>query len=157
MKTAGELLQNKGYDIWSVSPDDTVLDALKLMADKNVGAVLVLAAGNLAGILSERDLARRVAHEGRLPEDTRVWELMTERVICVRTDQTLEECMALITNKRIRHLPVLEKNQLVGVISVGDVVKAIISRQKVLISQLETRVERFEDHFWGTESQPLTQ
>ena len=152
MKTVGELLQGKGYDIWSVAPDDTVLDALKLLADKNVGAVLVLAAGNLAGILSERDFARKVALKGRLARDTRVWEIMTERVICVRNDQSIEECMALMTDRRIRHLPVLEKNQLIGLISIGDVVKDIISEQEVLISQLETRVERFQDVFWGTQA-----
>jgi CBS domain-containing protein len=153
MKTVGELLQNKGYDVWSVAPDDTVLDALKLMADKNIGAVLVLAAGNLAGILSERDLARKIAHKGISAADTRVWEIMTERVICVRTDQSIQECMALMTERRIRHLPVLEKNQLIGVISIGDVVKDTISRQEALISQLETRVERFEDVFWGVREQ----
>ena len=144
MKTVGQLLESKGYDIWSVAPDDSVLDALKLMAEKNVGAVLVLAAGNLAGILSERDFARKVALEGITAKDTRVWEIMTERVICVRSDQAIAECMTLMTNKRIRHLPVLESNQLVGVISIGDVVKTIITEQEAII-------EGFEDYMWGNQ------
>jgi CBS domain-containing protein len=145
MKTAGQLLESKGYDVWSVAPDDSVLDALKLMAEKNVGAVLVLAAGNLAGILSERDFARKVALEGISAKDTRVWEIMTERVICVRSDQAIAECMTLMTNKRIRHLPVLESNQLVGVISIGDVVKTIITEQEAII-------EGFKDYMWGNQS-----
>jgi CBS domain-containing protein len=144
MRTVGQLLDGKGRDIWSVSPEDSVLDALKLMAEKNVGAVLVLSAGNLRGILSERDFARRVALEGIAPHDTRVWEIMTERVICVRTDQAIAECMRLMTDKRIRHLPVLDSNQLVGVISIGDVVKAIITEQEAII-------EGFKDYMWGTE------
>lgn len=145
MRTVGQLLESKGYDIWSVSPDDSVLDALKLMAEKNVGAVLVLAAGNLAGILSERDFARKVALEGISAKDTRVWEIMTERVICMRSDQAIAECMTLMTDKRIRHLPVLENNQLVGVISIGDVVKTIITEQEAII-------EGFRDYMWGNQS-----
>jgi CBS domain-containing protein len=145
MKTVGQLLESKGYDIWSVAPEDSVLDALKLMADKNVGAVLVLAAGNLVGILSERDFARKVALEGITAEDTRVWKIMTGEVVCVRVDQAIAECMVLMTDRRIRHLPVLENNQLVGVITIGDVVKTIISEQ-------ETIIEGFKDHMWGTPS-----
>jgi IMP dehydrogenase len=145
MKTVGQLLEGKGYDIWSVAPDDSVLEALRLMAEKNVGAVLVLAAGNLAGILSERDFARKVALEGIAAKDTRVWEIMTERVICVRSDQAIAECMTLMTDRRIRHLPVLESNQLVGVISIGDVVKTIITEQEAII-------EGFSDYMWGNQS-----
>jgi CBS domain-containing protein len=144
VKTVGQLLDGKGYDIWSVAPEDSVLDALRLMAERNVGAVLVLAAGNLRGIVSERDFARRVALEGIVAEDTPVWKIMTESVICVRTDQAIAECMRLMTDKRIRHLPVLESNQLVGVISIGDVVKAIITEQEAII-------EGFKDYMWGTE------
>jgi len=142
MRTVKELLHDKGCSIWSVAPEDSVLDALKLMADKNVGAVLVLAAGNLAGILSERDFARKVAREGISAENTRVWEAMTEQVICVRAEQSIAECMVMMTDKRIRHLPVLENNQLVGVISIGDVVKTIISEQATII-------EGFRDYMWG--------
>ena len=145
MKTVGQLLQSKGYDVWSVAPDDLVLDALKLMAEKNIGAVLVLAAGNLAGILSERDFARKVVLESISATDTRVWEIMTERVISVRVDQSIGECMTLMTNKRVRHLPVLENNQLIGVISIGDVIKAIISEQEAIIDQ-------FKDYLWGARS-----
>jgi signal-transduction protein with cAMP-binding, CBS, and nucleotidyltransferase domain len=152
MKTVGELLENKGYAIWAVAPDDTVLDALKLMADRNVGAVLVLTTGSVEGILSERDFARVVARKGIAAKDTRVWEIMTKDVICVRSDQSIEDCMALMTNRRIRHLPVLEENHLIGVISIGDVVKDIISRQGALISQLEGRVDLFEDWYWADRS-----
>ena len=137
MKIVKDLLKGKGYDIWAVAPDDSVYDALKLMADKNVGAVLVVDTGNLVGILSERDYARRVILKGKLPEDTPVREIMTEKVLWVRPDQTVEECMALMTNKRVRHLPVFEEDQLIGVISIGDVVKAIISEQEFMIEQLE--------------------
>ncbi len=137
MKTVKDLLKGKGYDIWAVAPDDSVYDALKLMADKNVGAVLVMDADHLVGILSERDYARRVLFKGKLPEETPVREIMTEKVLWVRPDQTVEECMALMTNKRVRHLPVFEGDQLIGVISIGDVVKAIISEQEFMIEQLE--------------------
>jgi len=137
MKTVKDLLKGKGYDIWAVAPDDSVYDALKLMAEKNVGAVLVMDAGTLVGILSERDYARKVDFKGRCPEDTSAQEIMTEKVLWVRPDQTIEECMALMTNKRVRHLPVFEDDQLIGVISIGDVVKAIISEQEFMIGQLE--------------------
>ncbi len=140
MKTVKDLLKVKGYEIWAVAPDASVYDALKLMADKNTGAVLVIQDDNLVGILSERDYARRVIFKGKLPEDTPAWEIMTEKVLCVRPDQTVEECMALMTDKRVRHLPVLEGDQLIGVISIGDVVKAIISEREFMIEQLETYI-----------------
>jgi CBS domain-containing protein len=140
MKTVRQLLQAKGYDIWSVAPDDSVYDALKLMADKNVGAVLVTEAGNLVGILSERDYARKVILKGRTSKDTPVREIMTEKVVYVRPDQTTEECMALMTDKRVRHLPVVENDQLIGIISIGDVVKAIMSHQEFMIEQLENYI-----------------
>lgn len=140
MKTVRELLQTKGYDIWSVAPDDSVYEALKLMADKNVGAVLVTDAGNLVGILSERDYARKVILKGRTSRDTPVREIMTEKVVYVRPDQTTNECMALMTDKRVRHLPVIENDQLIGIISIGDVVKAIISEQEFMIEQLENYI-----------------
>jgi len=148
MKTVKELLTAKGYDIWAVAPDASVYDALKLMAGKNTGAVLVIdagttpagSAGALVGILSERDYARKVIFKGKLPQDTPVWEVMTEKVLCVHSHQTVEECMALMTDKRVRHLPVLEGNQLIGVISIGDVVKAIISEREFMIGQLESYI-----------------
>jgi CBS domain-containing protein len=140
MKTVRELLQAKGYDIWSVAPDDSVYDALKLMADKNVGAVLVTEAGNLVGILSERDYARKVTLKGRTSKDTPVREIMTEKVVYVRPDQTSDECMALMTDKRVRHLPVIENDRLIGIISIGDVVKEIISHQEFMLEQLENYI-----------------
>ena len=145
MKSARDVLQAKGCEIWSIAPGDSVLDALTLMADKNVGAVLVLSGGTLFGIMSERDYARKVELSGKTAKDTRIWEIMTHRVICVRADQSIGECMALMTNQRIRHLPVVDGQQLVGLISIGDVVQAIISDQELMIEQLES-------YIWGETS-----
>ena len=141
MKTVQELLRNKGYHIWSIGPDATVYEALTLMAEKDVGALLVLSsAGQLVGILSERDYARKIVLKGKTSRETPVREIMTEKVVWVRPDQTIEECMALMTNKRIRHLPVMEESRLLGVISIGDVVKDIISEQEFVIAQLENYI-----------------
>ena len=140
MITVGEILNRKGHDIWSIPPNATVYEALELMADKNIGAVLVTDGGTLVGILSERDYARKVILKGLASKEVPVRRIMTDRVICVRTDQTAEDCMALMTDKRVRHLPVLECDQLVGVISIGDVVKAIISDQEFIIKQLENYI-----------------
>jgi len=137
MNTVREILRTKGPEVWSITPDATVYDALKLMADKNVGAVLVTDANHLVGILSERDYARKVILYGKSSKDTLIREIMTERVIYVRPEQTTEECMALMTDKRVRHLPVLEDDLVIGVISIGDVVKSIISEQEFMIEQLE--------------------
>ncbi|MBN1933081.1 MAG: CBS domain-containing protein [Anaerolineae bacterium] len=140
VKTVGEILNGKGNDIWSISPNATVYEALELMADKNIGAVLVIDDDNLVGILSERDYARKVILKGLASKETPVRKIMTEKVICVQTTQTAEECMALMTDKHIRHLPVIKDGQLVGVISIGDVVKAIISDQEFTIEQLENYI-----------------
>ncbi len=140
MKTVAGILRVKGRDIWSVAPDDTVLDALRLMAEQDVGAVLVMDKQGVVGIMSERDYARKVSLQGKSASDTFVREIMTRRMVCVRTDQTAEECMALMTSKRVRHLPVLEDGRLAGVISIGDVVKAVISDQVFLIEQLENYI-----------------
>ena len=137
MSTVKETLRTKGPEVWSMAPDATVYDALELMADKNIGAVLVMDANRLVGILSERDYARKVILHGRSSKETPVREIMTRRVVYVRPEQTTEECMALMTDKRVRHLPVLEDEQLIGVISIGDVVKSIISEQGFIIEQLE--------------------
>lgn len=137
MATVRDMLRTKGHDIWSVAPDASVYDALKLMAEKNIGAVLVRDAESLVGILSERDYARKVVLQGKTAVDTPAREIMTDRVICVRPEETAEECMAVMTNKKVRHLPVLEDDQLIGVISIGDVVKAIIPEQEFIIEQLE--------------------
>ncbi|WP_455382330.1 CBS domain-containing protein [Salinispira pacifica] len=132
------LLQSKGSEVWSVTPENTVYEALELMAEKNIGAVLVLdSSGQLQGIFSERDYARKIILKGRASRDTRISEIMTKRVFYVEPDQKVDECMALMTAEHIRHVPVLEEGKLIGVISIGDVVKSIISKQEFLIEQLE--------------------
>lgn len=123
--------------IYSVKPDDTVLHALRLMADKNIGAVLVLNGQQVDGILSERDYARKVILLGKKSEDTLVSEIMTSPVICVAPEWTAEQCMALMTDKRIRHLPVMDGERLTGVISIGDIVRAIVEEQQFTIRSLE--------------------
>jgi CBS domain-containing protein len=140
LKTVRQILDEKGYEIWSVSPDDSVFDALKKMADKNIGALLVLDGDELVGIISERDYARKVILKGKSSMDTPVRDIMTPRVLYIRTNQSIEECMALMTDKRIRHLPVFDQDNLVGVISIGDVVKAYISHQEFVIEQLENYI-----------------
>ena len=137
MKTIKEILKAKPQRVLSISPQATVLDALKMMADYEVGALVVLEGERLAGIFSERDYARKVILQGKASKDTAVAEIMTHRVVCVKPEQTVEECMALMTDKRIRHLPVLEEKKVIGVISIGDVVKEVISEQRFVIEQLE--------------------
>lgn len=133
-----QILQTKGRDVWSVSPDDSVFAALELMADKDIGAVLVIDDDEVVGIFSERDYARKVILRGKSSKGTPVSEIMTEKVIFVRPDQTVDKCMAVMTDKHIRHLPVQDDDgRLVGVISIGDVVKAIISQQQVIIDHLQ--------------------
>jgi CBS domain-containing protein len=140
MVTVQSILKEKKPGIVSVSPESTVLDALKLMAEKEVGAVLVMEGDKVVGILSERDYARRGILLGRHSHDTPVKDLMTKTVFYVGPDQTMDECMAQMTDKRIRHLPVVDKGKVVGVISIGDVVKTIITNQKELISGLENYI-----------------
>jgi CBS domain-containing protein len=140
MKTVRQLLETKGAAVISVSPDSNVLDALKLMAAREIGAVLVVEAARLVGIMSERDYARKVILKGKSSQDTKVREIMTERVMYARPDQTVPELMALMTNKRVRHLPVLEDDHLVGVLSIGDLVKETISEQEFIIRQLENYI-----------------
>jgi CBS domain-containing protein len=140
MITVKQILQTKGYDIWSVTPDTLVLEALKLMAEKDIGAVLVLEAGQVVGIMSERDYARKVILLGKSSGSTPVKEIMTEKVIYLRPEQTVEECMALMTSRNIRHVPVLAEGRLVGIISMRDVVEAIISQQEFIIEQLENYI-----------------
>lgn len=137
MKTVGMLLQEKGRQVWTIEPDLSVLDALQLMAEKNIGALPVVKNGEVVGIFSERDYARKVELTGRRADEVRVAEVMTPQVICVRIESSIEDCMGLMTNRRFRHLPVLEGDTLTGIISIGDVVKAIISDQAFLIEQLE--------------------
>ena len=137
METVKDILRAKGHNVWSVAPGATVLEALELMAAKNVGAVLVLEDDKLVGIMSERDYARKVILLGKTSKDTPVSEIMTSRVLYVSADQTIQECMALMTEKRIRHLPVMEENRVIGVVSIGDVGRAIISDQQFMLDQLE--------------------
>lgn len=140
MLTVRELLTKKGSEVWSVSPDATVYDALQLMAARNVGAVLVLDDGELAGILSERDYARQVILKGKASRDTPVRDIMTTAVVSVSPERTIDDCMALMTERRIRHLPVLQSEVLLGVLSIGDVVKAVISEKEFHIEQLESYI-----------------
>lgn len=135
-----QILNQKGRDVWSVPPDATIYEALELMAEKNIGAVLVMEDDALVGIFSERDYARKVVLQGRSSRETPVREEMTEEVICVRPDQSVEGCMSLMTEKRIRHLPVLEGDSVAGVISIGDVVKSVISQQANTIEHLENYI-----------------
>ena len=137
MKTVKQLLDAKGHNVWITAPDASVYEALKLMADKDVGALLVLDAGKLVGIISERDYARKVILKGKFSRDTLVREIMTTQLVYVRPEQTVQECMALMTDRRIRHLPVLAGADLVGLVSIGDLVKAIISEQEFLIQNLQ--------------------
>jgi CBS domain-containing protein len=131
------LLETKGYKVHSIGPDATVLDALEKMAAADVGALAVLERGQLVGILSERDYARKVVLRGRLSKDTPVREIMTRDPVCVEPSHPVELCMTLMTDKRVRHLPVLQDGKLLGMISIGDVVRAIIHEQKFEIQQLE--------------------
>ena len=123
--------------IYSVTPDDTMYEALSLMAAKNIGAVVVLSGGEIRGILSERDYARKVALLGRTSKSTPVGEVMTTNVICVDPDWTADRCMALMTDKRIRHLPVIEDGRLIGIVSIGDIVRAVVDEQQFTIRSLE--------------------
>lgn len=136
MKTVKQILDAKGYQVWSITPDKFVFDALKLMGEENIGALAVVEAGRLVGIISERDYARKVILQGRTSRDTRVAEIMTAAVVATRLDQNVEECMATMTARRIRHLPVVENDQLIGMISIGDLVKSIIDEQQFMIEQL---------------------
>jgi CBS domain-containing protein len=142
MKNVRQMLQAKSPEVHCVAPGDSVFDALSLMASKDVGALIVLEGERLAGIISERDYARRVILHGKASRDTKVSEIMTDRVTCIAPSATVEECMELMTDKRIRHLPVVENNRVVGVISIGDVVKEVISGQKFVIQQLEDYIKR---------------
>jgi CBS domain-containing protein len=140
MITVRDILQRKGNQIWSVAPDSTVYDALTLMAEQNVGALLVLDGEKIVGVFSERDYARKIILKGKASKETSVDEIMTSEVTTVHPGQFVEECMALMTDKRIRHLPVLEGEKLAGLISIGDVVKAIISDREFIIKQLESYI-----------------
>ena len=137
MKSVQQMLNSKGNDLWSVDPDRSVLEALEVLAEHDIGALLVMQESKLVGIFSERDYARKVILKGKASRDTAVAEIMTADVVTVGPEDAIEACMELMTDKRIRHLPVLEDNQVIGVISIGDVVKDIIAEQGFVIEQLE--------------------
>lgn len=135
-----EILHNKGGSVWTISPEATVLDAIHLMADKNIGALLVTKADKLIGIISERDYTRKVILKGRASKDTPVRDILSGHVIHVSPDHSVDECLRLMTEHRVRHLPVMEGQRIVGVVSIGDLVNWIISAQSSTIHQLETYI-----------------
>lgn len=141
MKTVGDILKKKGNHVWLVTPATTVYDTLKLMAEKEIGAVVVVEGGQPVGIFSERDYARQVILKGRTSKDTPVREVMASRVVFVRPEQSIEECMALMTDKHVRHLPVLQQGTLNGMVSIGDVVKEMISEKEFIIEQLANYIQ----------------
>ncbi|TDJ12383.1 MAG: CBS domain-containing protein [Gammaproteobacteria bacterium] len=137
MNTLNQLLQSKSREVWSIGPDASVYDAIHLMAEKGIGALVVLQDESLVGIISERDYARQVVLKDRSSKETLVKDIMSGKVIYADPDQTVDECLAVMTEKRIRHLPVMDGGQMVGLISMGDLVKTIIAEQKLTIDQLE--------------------
>lgn len=142
MITVKQVLQDKGYpETWTITPDDTVFDALKTLNEKAVGALPVVEEDKLIGIISERDYARKVILKGKSSLNTPVREIMTENVICVEPEQSMQQCMELMTVKRVRHLPVLEDGKLLGIISIGDVLKEIITEQESFIRDLQNYIE----------------
>jgi CBS domain-containing protein len=136
-----DVLKMKGNDIWSIGPDETVYKALEIMADKDIGALLVIDKGRVVGIFSERDYARKVSLKGKSSRETTVGELMTREVYSITSDRSVEECMALMTTAHCRHMPVYENNQLAGIVTIGNVVNTIIAEQKIAISDLENYIK----------------
>jgi CBS domain-containing protein len=137
MATIRQLLLDKGNKVHSIGPEDTVYDAIRKMADESIGSLIVMDGGKIVGIITERDYARNVVLKGRASPATRVRDIMEPRVLYAKPDQSVEECMAIMTDKRVRHLPVIEQEKAIGVISIGDLVKNIISHQKFIIDQFE--------------------
>ena len=137
MRKVRHLLEAKAPEVFAIGPDAPVIDAIRLMAEKGIGAVVVMQAGRLAGILSERDYARKIVLQGRSSRDTPVRDIMTANVVTVRLDDSVDHCMQLVTDKRIRHLPVLERDAVLGVVSIGDLVRAVIEDQQLEIDQLQ--------------------
>ena len=146
MKLVCQILDVKGRDIWSVTPDSSVYDALELMARKNIGAVLVMEGDKLVGIMSERDYARKVILQGKFSKDTSVGDIMSTRILYVRSDQSIEDCMALMVDKRIRHLPVMTGDRVIGILSIRDVIEE-------KLSECHTQVRYLHDYIAGGSSQ----
>ena len=140
MRLVREILQSKGHDVWFVRPEAFVFDAVKMMSERSVGALLVMEGEKMVGIITERDYARKVILAGKSSKQTQVKDIMTQRVLWVAPERTIEECMALMTDKKVRHLPVVENTQVVGIVSIGDLVKAIIAEQQVIIDQLQNYI-----------------
>lgn len=140
LNTIRHILQVKGWDTWFVRPDSSVFEALKQMADREIGALLVMEGDHLVGIFSERDYARKVILKGKASKDTPVAEIMTPTVITIHPDQTVQEAMELMTEKHVRHLPVVEGDKVLGMVSIGDVVRSIIHQQKKIISEMENKI-----------------
>jgi CBS domain-containing protein len=140
MRLVREILQSKGHDVWFVRPEAFVFDAVKMMSERSVGALLVMEGEKMVGIITERDYARKVVLAGKSSKQTQVKDIMTQRVLWVSPERTIEECMALMTDKKVRHLPVVENTQVVGIVSIGDLVKAIIAEQQVIIDQLQNYI-----------------
>lgn len=137
MKTVKQVLDSKGRNVWTIGPDDSVFDAIKVMAERGIGALPVVENGKLVGIITERDYARKVILKGKSSQETPVRQIMTTSVLCAQPEQTIEECMTLMSDKRIRHLPVCDGDPVAGIISIGDLVKAVIAEQQFTIQQLE--------------------
>jgi CBS domain-containing protein len=140
MTTVRHLLDRKGRALFSIEPEDPVLEAIRMMADRHVGALLVMRGTELAGIVSERDYARKVVLLGRSSAETPVWQIMSSPVVTVSLDTSVQDCMRLMTDRRIRHLPVMEAGRAVGMISIGDLVKTVIEEQQQTIEQLESYI-----------------
>jgi CBS domain-containing protein len=141
MTTVRTLLEGKGSEVWTISPDDSVYRAVELMAEKNVGGLIVTDGDKPVGIITERDYARAVVLKGRSSASTPVRDIMTRDLICVSPDETVDSCMAVMTDSRVRHLPVLDDDRLIGIISIGDLVKSVIAEQQFKIEQLESYIQ----------------
>ncbi len=137
MKSIGDVLDKKGRYVWSVKPDDTIFDSLQMMAEKGIGGVVVMDGENLVGIVTERDYARRVILEGKASKTATVGEIMTKNVRWVSEEQTIDECMALMIERQLRHLPVMKAEEVIGVVSIRDLVQAVVAEQKVIIDHLQ--------------------